>query len=251
MHWKRPCREGGGPLAAALGLALLLAGPSAARATDHRDGAVQLAAPETDLLDLYAWMSPDRRLVHIVLTAFPDAGSGARFSEAALYVIHAASRQKFTDSVAQNVRQEIVCQFDAQQRIRCWLGADYVEGDPSSPGGLVSRGGLFRVFAGPRQDVSFFNLDGLAAFRSTLKGYLTGGQITTIDANGCPLIPSALRPGLSAQLRERPGAPGAAPQNAYAGKTALALVLSVDSKALSAGGSILSLWAGTHKVGAP
>ncbi|MBI3328826.1 MAG: hypothetical protein HYZ81_19245, partial [Nitrospinae bacterium] len=56
----------------------------------------------------------------------------------------------------------VICKFAPNQRVQCWGGGDYVEGDASQEAGLTSRMGKFKLFAGLRNDPFFFNLAGFA-----------------------------------------------------------------------------------------
>lgn len=229
------------------GAALLLAlGAAPALASDHRDGTAVTAAPETDINDLYTWMSSDQKITYMVMTVFPAAGPAAKFSDSAYYVFHINSRGKFIDPMATPTSLDIICKFDAQQRIECWGAGEYVAGNPSILTGLQSRGGKLRVYAGLRKDPFFFNLDGFNDFRSTIKTALRAGQLQDNDANGCPNI--AMPNTLTTRLRERPSAPGSVPTDAFAKQNTLAIVVGIDTTLINPGGPIVSIWAGTHSL---
>lgn len=218
---------------------------SVARAADHRDAPGVRADPSTDINDLYAWMSADGKKVYLAMTVFPAATGAARFSDAAYYVFHTASRPSFLSAMGA-VPLDIVCSFDQAQRIQCWVGSDranYVAGDASSPAGLSSKNGKIRVFAGLRGDPFFFNQQGFERFRNLVR---TNASTLTIDANGCPNLNQALADTLVGSLRAN-NMGNQPPVDSFLTMNTLALVLEVDRELLSGGGSILSVWAATRR----
>lgn len=225
-------------------LAAALPAPRLARASDHQDGPAATMAPETDLGDLYVWLSKDKMTTYLLMTAYPSAGAGAKFSDQAAYVFHLSSRKKYRGGTDQPVLLDVLCRFDAAQRIQCWAGAEYVGGDASALGGVISQSGQLRVYAGRREDPAFFNRAGFDAFRGALKATVAAG--VSFDMNGCPVLPT--REALLAQLRERPGLPGSRPLNAFARQGALALLVAIDTGLVSKGGPIIGAWAATHRL---
>jgi hypothetical protein len=234
------------PLAA---VAALLLAPARIRGADHADGPALAADPSTDITDLYAWMTPDGR-VNLVMDVFPSATAGARFSTSALYVFHLAASSRIGDP-APNA-DTIVCRFDAQQLVSCWgPGRAYVHGDAGAATGIASAGGAVRVFAGPRDDPFFFNLDG---FKTAVGGVTSG---LPMDPGGCPtqLLPVA-QVARNALASGRNGGPpsdafakgGSAGGGSYSGNV-LAIVISVD-KGLLVDDShpLLGVWASTNRA---
>src|SRR5580658_1434522 len=107
-----------------LGLLGLLPAAPPARAADHQDGMAVLSDPSTDIADVYAWMNPDKQHVNLIMTVFPAASASSRFSNAAWYVFHTASRMLFSQTPTQFL--DIICGFsaDAQQLVVCYAGTD-------------------------------------------------------------------------------------------------------------------------------
>lgn len=230
-------------LKGALALTVLSAA-SWAIAADHIDAPAAVADPTADITDLYAWSEPAN--VIFALNVAPLAGADAKFSDKVQYVIHTESAAKF-GSAGEKV--DIICTFDAAQKISCWVGEKgYVTGDASATTGLESADKSFKVFAGLRDDPFFFNLTGFKDTVSTVKAAIKGGGLM-IDAAGCPALDGATSAVLVNKLKTDPTStpPGGAAKDFFAGKNVLSIVLSVDKKLLNAGGPILSAWASTNK----
>src|SRR5262249_9125643 len=138
---------------------------------------------------------------------------------------------------------DVVCTFDAAQKISCWVGdKDYVTGDASAVAGLTSASGKVKVFAGLRDDPFFFNLDG---FKHTVSTVEAAAPTLMFDGAGCPAIDAATSAVLVGQLQHDPN--GGPPANFFAGKNVLSIVLSIDKTLLTEGGPIVSMWASTNK----
>lgn len=232
----------------ALGLASALLPASAALAADHRDGAAVLTDPSTDLNDVYAWVSPDGSKVNLIMTAFPAANKDtAKFSTAAYYVFHTASRPMVLAPQG-TVPVDIICSFDAAQMISCWVGDNthFVSGNANNTSGITSSDGKIKVYAGVRKDHFFFNLDGFEDVRSLVK-MRNGVMPIQVDANGC--VNNLTAGEITAiQTQLRMTSKGTAPPvDFFKNLNALAIVMQVDKALLTSGGSILSVWAGTHK----
>ena len=210
-------------------------------AADHLDGAAVKTDHATDINDLYAWSTADK--VNFVLTVFPQADVNAKFSTAAAYVIHTTS--KAANDSATSTPVDLICTFDAAQKISCWVGGktNYVSGDASPSAGITSANGKVKVHAGLHDDPFFFNLAGFNKVREIVKG---AAASLTFDTNGCPALDAATATTLVNQLKQSPT--GGAPANFFAGLNSLAIVISVDKTLLNAGGKILTAWAGTHKL---
>lgn len=240
----------------ALGLASALLPAQAALAADHLDGSATgvKADASTDINDVYTWMSADGTKVYLIMTVSPAADvATAKFSNSAHYVFHTASRDGFLNQQA--VPTDVICSFDTAQRISCWVGAgttNFVTGNASAPAGISSADGKVKVFAGGRKDHFFFNLDGFNAVRTAVKARHATLPIT-LDANGCAAASGTntdgLTPAQTAAVRTQlASAPGGGPAtDFFKDLNTLAIVMEIDKSLLTSGGSILSVWAATHK----
>lgn len=217
---------------AALSLAATLGLCGAARASDHLDTPSVIADPRADIGDIFAWTSPDGRRLNLVMAIV-----GHSFSPDLTYVFHVDSGRSFGKTTA---RVDISCRFQGFQA-RCDLGGrDEAVGDASSPAGLQSRRGGFRVFAGLRDDPFFNNVKGTRQAYDFAAGVLRGG--TALDEAGCPAFDKATSAGILDRWRHTSGGPA---QNLLAGWTPASLVLSIDLAAVSPGGRMLAVWAET------
>lgn len=225
----------------------VLAGARPAAAADRKDGPAASREPAADISDLYAFS--DRAKIYLALTVYPGAGRDAGFATTAYYALHVQSRTTFAAAPAMPV--DIICAFDntgsASQRASCWVGgdtADYVSGDASNPGGLRSRNGRVRVFAGLRRDPFAFNLEGFQRYAERVREL---APALTFDAGNCPALSAAqarsLRDALQQDLQGGPG------RDAFQGAGVLALVLEVDKALLAKAGPIVSVWASTRPRG--
>jgi hypothetical protein len=152
--------------------------PHLARGADHFDGPQVSDDPATDIADVYAWMSSDASRVRLVLDIVAD-----RFSDAVQYVFHLESAAELGPPSA---TRDLICTFDAEQKISCWLGDDeYAGGDASRSPGITSASGRMRVFAGKRSDPFFFNAEGFSATISRVRVSTTA---LSFDEAGCPLL---------------------------------------------------------------
>ncbi len=249
------------PIAVALfGSTLLsLAGP--ASAADHADGPAVVNSPVADLTDLYAWESADGTQTYFIVNTLPGAAKTATFSSRIQYALHVTAAEKYGETDPSKItRTNLICQFDTDQTIHCWMGqgsntgissaADYATGSASATTGLTGVNGKFQVFAGPRNDPFFFNLDGYNAAVNLVQQSFNGTNGVRIDASGCPTLATGTPTAVAAQLAGSPatsgGAPGA-PVDAYAKKNVLALVFAVKTQALTGGNNpVLGVWASTH-----
>lgn len=205
--------------AVALGIAALSLSAPLAHAADHTDGSAVTADPSTDIGDMYAWMDSGATNLNMVMTVFPSADKAAsKFSSTNLYVFHVSSKASITDT---GVYPEftVVCSFNAAQTAQCWAGdSEYVTGNANVPAGLTSKSGRFRVFAGPRNDPFFFNLNAFNNMVTVVKPMLAGAK----DAAGCltgitVAQQTAIRTALSTPVND-----------AYLGKNVLAIVVTLD-----------------------
>jgi hypothetical protein len=219
-------------------LALLLA--PIALAADHMDGPAATADPAADITDVFAWTSADGTKLNLVLDVFPAATSSAKFSNTVQYVLHTSSHPAF--GMAAAATEDIVCTFDAAQKISCWAGSEYVNGDASNTAGITSGSGKLKVYAGLRDDPFFFNLDGFKHAVATVKG---AAASLTFDPAGCPKLDAATSAALVSQLKTDPN--GNAPQDHFKALNVLAIVVQVDLAIVNKGGPVVSVWASTNK----
>ncbi len=230
----------------ALGLATALPPSGSALAADHRDGDFVLADPSTDINDVYAWMSSDGSKVYLAMTVFPAANATtSKFSTAALYVFHTASRATFGTGMATTV--DVTCSFDYNQRISCWVGssANFVGGDASVTTGISNAANTIKVFAGPRKDHFFFNLDGFNRARGLVR--MNAGGLT-FNADGCPTAPAGTLNTVAMALSQN-AAGGTPAVDFFRTLNTLAIVLEIDKTLLNKGGGFISVWGGTHRKG--
>lgn len=220
-------------LAASLGsaAALLLAAAGPAQASDHLDTPSVIADPRADIGDIFAWTSPDRRRLNLVMAIV-----GHGFSKDLAYVFHVDSGARFGKTTA---TVTISCRF-AGAEIRCEAGDDDVQGDASRPEGLVSRRHRFRVFAGLRDDPFFNNVKGTREAYDFAAAALKAGA--PLDEAGCPAFDQATSAGILDRWRHTRGGPA---QNLLAGWTPASLVVSIDLPAVSRGGRLLAVWGET------
>ncbi|MEO5730156.1 MAG: DUF4331 family protein [Byssovorax sp.] len=211
-------------------------------AADHLDAPVVSADPLADITDLYTWTEAGN--VIFALNVSPLAAKDAKFSDKVQYVIHTESAATF-GSAGEKV--DIICTFDAAQKISCWVGdQDYVTGDASATTGLTSTSKGIKVFAGPRDDPFFFNLDG---FKDTVTTVKAVAGTLKFDAANCPTVDATTSKVLTDKLSTDPlSMPvGGAAKDFFAGKNVLSIVISVDKKLITDGGAIVSAWASTNK----
>ncbi|MBW8860486.1 MAG: hypothetical protein JF570_12420, partial [Caulobacter sp.] len=75
--------------------ALLLAAAGPARASDHLDTPSVIADPRADIGDIFAWTSPDKRKLNLVMAIV-----GHGFSKDLAYVFHIDSGGRFGKTTA-------------------------------------------------------------------------------------------------------------------------------------------------------
>ncbi len=232
----------------ALGIAAALQSPSV-QAADHRDGASVLTDPSTDINDVYSWMSSDGSKVYLAMTVFPVADKAAsKFSTAAYYVFHTASRASF--AATQVTPVDVVCGFDSGQYISCWVGGNttFVYGNANTTTGISNTAGTVKVYAGPRKDHFFFNLLGFNQVRANVKTN-AATLAAAFNANGCP-TGAGVNATLTAQRTQLGQAPGGgAATDFFAPLNTLAIVVEIDKTLLNKGGGFMSVWGGTYRKG--
>jgi len=224
-----------------------------AKSADHLDSPATQADPTVDINDVYSWM--DGNDLVAIMTLYPnapkgggDAGAAAMFSDSAQYVIHTSSGATYGTTTH---NYDIICTFSgttAPQTTECWAGNDeHVKGDASGSG-LQSTDGKLKVFAGLRADPFFFNLEGFTTVVADVDNALANpdaGTIVSVDDAGCPTLANGVPAALASQLAH--AADGGAPADFFASFNALAIVVSIDKSLVTSGGSIVSVWASTHK----
>ena len=227
-------------------LLLLLTAP-VALAADHLDGPAASADPTSDITDVFAWTSPDGKSLNLVMDVFPAATAASKFSNTVQYVFHTSSHPAF--GMTSGGTEDIVCTFDAAQKVSCWAGSEYVNGDASSTSGIAS--GKLRVYTGLRDDPFFFNLDGFKHAVSDVKATAAAGKLPTPDAAGCYNLGD---PGSSSSIASvvvkdlTHAADGTSPAvDHFKGLNVLAIVLQVDLSVVNKGGPVVGVWASTNR----
>jgi hypothetical protein len=208
-------------------------GSSAANASNHLDTPTVIANPQANIGDIYAWMSPDAQHLNLIMDIV-----GHSFSDKLTYTFHIDSGSKFGKTKA---TATIVCRFPAMHAIDCRFGrVDQARGDASDPAGIGSRKGTFRVFAGLRDDPFFNNVRGTRAAYNEAFGALADGAQS--DGAGCPSFPKMTTDRIGDAWRHTDGGPAT---NFLARWTTSALVISIDTRAVSKGGKLLAIWGAT------
>ena len=218
-------------------------------AADHADGPAATADPSADITDVFAWTSSDGKSLNLVMDVFPSATTASKFSNTAQYVFHTASTSAF--GTAATHAEIIICTFDAAQKISCWAGSEYVNGDASATSGIASASGKLKVFAGLRDDPFFFNIDGFHDAVADVIATASAGHLPTPDAAGCynlgnPGTSGTIANALVADLTHTSHG-AAAPVDHFANLNVLSIVLTVDLSIVNAGGPVVSVWASTNR----
>jgi len=225
-----------------LSLALALTGAPSGFAADHGDVPAAGNDPTADITDLYAWMNDDSSRLNLVLDVSSNAGPAATFSPAVAFAFSIASSNSFGGP---QQSEKLICKFIDTTNIECWLGGEYVVGNPNTPQGIVSESGKMRVYAARRDDPFFLEYTGFSNTISAAVQAAVAGQVT-LDMQNCALLNPAQQTALVGLLTH--GADGAPPSNTFAGQAVLALVLQLDKSLVNKGGPILGVWASTHSV---
>jgi hypothetical protein len=200
-------------------------------AADHFDSPTVVADPATDIADLFAWTTADRRHINLVMTV-----PVAEFSDAVQYAFRVESTEAYGTA---GVELDVICTFSTNQNLECWVGKqDYVSGDASSEFGLLSDTGRVRAFSGLRNDPFFFNSSG---FNATVAAVAAAAPSLDFDSSGCPTLDDATSTALLAQL--------ASGGDGFALLSVQALVLQIDRSLLTAGGDVVAVWGSTHRAG--
>ncbi len=224
--------------------ALSLADVTAERADVQPE--VALAAPSSDIADLYAWISNDTSKLNLVLTVSPDASPEDWFSSDVAYAFSISSAAAIGEPQAVTT---IICKFVEAGTLECWAGDDYLLGDARERSGIASDEGHIRAFAGRRNDPFFLESAGFNAAFTALRSGVADQTFELADEDdGCPRVTEAQGQELRALLASGDG--GAPPSNSFAGQNVLALVLQVDRTLVDANGPVLGIWAGTYAAAA-
>ena len=223
-----------------IALTAIVSAPTSGMAADHIDSPATIAEPTADLTDLYAWMTPEADKLNLVMNVNPFAGNDAAFSDAVQYVFHINSSEGYGEAQTETVA---LCQFPEPTRIQCWIGDDYITGNPADPAGITNDAGTIRIFAGLRNDPFFMEFSG---FTKTVATVISAASSLQFDDFGCPAVDADTSGVLVGQLQS--GIDGAPATDTFAGANILSLVVQVDASTVSPGGPILGVWASTHRA---
>lgn len=203
-----------------------------ARASDHLDSPSVIADPSVDIGDVYAWTAPDGKRLNLAMTIV-----GHAFSDRATYALHIDSGRRFGRTSASVT---LTCHFARQDDADCKLGDDSLRGDARREAGLESRRRTFRVFAGLRNDPFFNNVRGTRNAYQVAQRAIAGGA--KADGAGCTALDASTSAALLDAWRHVDGGP---PTNFLAKWTPMAIVVSVDLKAVTRGGPLAAVWGST------
>ncbi|HTJ41602.1 MAG TPA: DUF4331 family protein [Kofleriaceae bacterium] len=230
----------------------MLATSHSSYAADHGDATSLATNKAADITDVYAWMTADHSKVNLVLDVSPSAAAGDHFGTNILYVFHVQASAGF-GMTPTAPPTDIICKFASDTSVQCWLGTEYVSGDPSNTAGISSTDGKVKVYAGQRNDPFFFNINGFKHVVSAVEG-AAGGLGALADGHGCYDLHAAGAQGsnLGAVLvgflaHDTDGT--SAPLDNFAGKNVNAIVMQVDASLLTGGGTTLGVWASTNMIG--
>ena len=203
-------------LATLIAGAIVTGGADAARASDHLDTPTVAMNPRADIGDLYAWTSPDRKQLNLVMTIVTQS-----FSENVEYTFHVDNGKRVGVTTATTA---IVCRFGADQSATC----------------RADGTGQLRVFAGKRDDPFFNNVKGTRAAYQRAAAALRSAVAT--DAAGCPSFDAQTTQAILAEWQHTDG--GAA-SDFLEGWTPASLVVSIDLDLVAKQGPLLGIWATT------
>jgi hypothetical protein len=225
-----------GVAAALLAAAMAASAPDAA-ASDHLDTQRLIEDPRADIGDVYAWMSPDGRRLNLVMAIV-----GRSFSDELRYEFHIDSGRSFGRTRASVT---LACRFAHETATDCRLGhIDRVRGDTRIEAGLEGQRRLMRVFTGLRNDPFFNNVRGTRAAYNVAAAAIAAGA--SADSAGC----TALAPPVSDELMRTWGQTDGGPGRDFlASFTPMAIVASIDVRAVSRGGPLIAVWGAVTRNG--
>ena len=159
--------------ALAAAVALLLPSREVAHAADHLDGPRAKGDPASDLTDVYSFMSPDTTngVGHLVLmmNVQPFASATASFSNAVDYVFEVRQIAALSGALDPTVL-DVTCNFDAATPQNGTCVTSGKNGTTAltktvavGAAGACAATDKICLFAGPRSDPFYFDLDGFNA----------------------------------------------------------------------------------------
>jgi hypothetical protein len=221
--------------------------PRAALSADHGDPPIAATEPGANVNDLYTFMDGAGTNVIFVMDVYgAGAPIGAKFSDNIQYLFETSSAATFgptTNPV------NIVCTFNIAQKIQCWAGTDeYVTGDASVAGGITSKSGKFKVYAGLRADPFYLNSNGFKDMVGTIKQDIDSGALT-LDPTGCPNVSPAQSTILVNKLKGHPDAAAlGVVEDQFKLLNTLAIVVQIDKALVTKGGPLIAASASTRRV---
>src|SRR5205085_4329399 len=139
-----------------------------------------IADSRADIGDVYAWMSPDRGRLNLVMTII-----GHSLSDHLAYSFHVDSARAFG---RRDASITISC-MTAGKNFSCFTGKEVASGKVDGPQGASNARGTLRAFLGPRDDPFFNNVRGTRDMYNAATAALANGA--RFDAAGCPRFTKA------------------------------------------------------------
>ena len=257
-------------LGALVGLAAVAFVSPSLRAADHRDSPTLMAAPRTDINDLFVWMQDDTgssegtpTKVNMALTMFRAVPNLTAFSVNIQYVFHITKHPAYGMPAAGET--VVLCTILPSMRGICFVGpptggtaVTYVTNViPGDEAGTTSADGRLKAFLGPRNDPFFFNLAGFNAVATAVTAALPG-LIGGANPQGCPAVPAATTAYLRSQLGHAPYDPATPPDplpaavDDFATQNVLSIVVQLDKSLVSdAANPVIGVWASTNVPNEP
>ncbi|WP_240480308.1 DUF4331 family protein [Enhygromyxa salina] len=201
-------------MVAALGFAAaMLLVNDGVQAADHTEAPGTQADPPADITDFYAWEAPDDKLVAVVnFAGKTEAGADPTYDTQVLYGIH-------IDNDGDNIADiDIWCRFGTNMAEDLWgIQCLNVPGaaDTDTNGevdGVIDGGNGTKIFAGPRDDPFFFDLQ---------------GYLETLDSGTLSFDPT---------------------RDSFAGTNVTSIVIEMDALAAAGEGTTLQIWATTGRL---
>jgi hypothetical protein len=240
--------------AAGIGLIALFA-TQRGHAADHLDSPTLATSPLADINDVYTWMEGSN--LNLAMSVSPGDVEAQAFGPGVQYVFHVHSKVALgVNEAGTGTETRVICTFASSTSAQCWVTEgdvtkDYIAGDPSNTAGISSKSGKVRMFAGPRSDPFFFNLQGFRAATSALVTRLGMAPAVTFDAAGCPDgLTIAEVQGYAASLgAQLPGEPpcSTTQRDCFAELNVEILLVQLDRSLVNTGSNIaVGVWASTH-----